>query len=174
MDRFLHLNLSFLRCRNHREVLAFCWFAGLLLGSFLSKTVCNAFALSIYAVDYSCPDFFSLNVLLQFPLFLSFIVVYFRKFWLLYFLAFLKSFLFSFTATGCIYAFGSAGWLAYGLIMFADLVALPSIWWFWLQAVCKNTKCILHSSIVATFSILLIGCFYYFTIAPFLENLILF
>lgn len=172
MDRFLRLNLSFLHCRNYRDLLAFVWCAGLLFGTLLS-TVAAIPEHVLSAAVFGKASFFTLLSVLLLPLVLSVLAVYFSKNWLLAPVAFCKSFFFSFVAAGFAATYGSAAWLICGLVMFADLMLLPLLWWFWLRAGIEDKMQVLYSGIAAGCGIVLIGCFDFYTVAPFLASLLL-
>lgn len=174
MDRFLCLNLSFFHCRNRRVLLAFTWLLGLGFGAVLSYSAGAMLTSVISAAISGQATFLSLLSVLLLPVFLSVFTVYFSQDWLLLLVAFLKSVLFSFVAVGFAVAYGKAGWLVCGLVMFADVMELPLLWWFWLQSAGKDRKCVLRSGLAVVFGIVLIACFDFYTVAPFLASLLLF
>lgn len=173
MDRFLRLNLPFLRCRNYRDVLALMWCAGLLLGISLSYSADAMLVPVVSAATSDEASFISLLSVLLLPFILSFLAGYLLKIWLLIPIVFIKSFLFSFVAAGFVVTYGSAAWLLCGLVMFADLLALPLLWWFWLQAGSEDKQWVLRSGVATGCGIILISCFDFYTVAPFLASLLL-
>lgn len=172
MGRFLRLNFSLPFCRNKREVLAFIWMAGILLGSAMSYFSGVARSCCVDVNAFCHPVFSSFLLTLILPLFLSVIAVYFVKFYVLLLVVLMKSFLFSFAAMWCICAFGNAGWLVCIFILFADVMAMPSLWWFWLQTVSADRETVLRACFVSGCSILLIASYYYSMVTPFFAGLI--
>lgn len=174
MDRFLRLNLSFFHFKTNFVVLGFAWTIGLILGGFLSLSVDTIVSSSMRAAATSSMSIIGFLSVLLLPLVLSAFVVCFSKNCFLVPIAFLKAILFSFVAVGVITSFGTAGWLVSCLLLFSDCLVLPLLWWFWLCSASAKRADVLRCGFLVCVCILLIGCFDYYTVAPFLASIILF
>lgn len=152
-------------------LLAVFWIAGMLTGLHISNTV-NAFDNSLMrAAVLSGVSMVGLLAVVLFPLILSAIAVYFSVPLFFFLLSFGKAFGFAFCSFRILTAFGSAGWLVRWLLLFSDTCMSVVLLWFWI----RNINGIGASSkkdlaVCAAFA-LLIGCFDYFVVSPFLRML---
>ena len=171
MDLFFRLNLSFLRCKPTRRVLASFWAAGLLLGALAAISADDLLASTMRTAVSGGMSISGLLSALLLPLLFSAFAVYVSKPLLLP-VVFLKAFLFAYTGAGILAAFGSAGWLIACLLMFSDALMLPLLWCFWLRSVSQPRRELLRSGAFCLAGAALIGCFDYCLVAPFLASLI--
>lgn len=172
MDRFLHLNLSFLRCRTLRTVLALLWIVGLLLGAVVSLSADTLLSSTMRSALHSGMSIFGLLAALLLPFLITALAVFISQPSLLLPVAFLKAFLFSFTGTGLLTAFGTSAWLLRCLLMFSDTLVLPLLWWLWLRLLSDDRNTALYSCLFAVAGTVLIGCFDFALVSPFLVSLI--
>ena len=171
MDRFLRLNMSFLSCKSLRIVLAIAWLCGLIFGA-LSALVCDGVSvISAYSAIKSTPSFWAMLAAMVLPVLISFVSAYFSQGLILLPVAFFKSFCFSFIWVGVLLAFCSSGWLIRCLLMFADFLSLPFLYFLWLRC-SENHLTQIYDGILAFCGVTFICLLEYSFIAPFLEQLI--
>ena len=172
MGRFLRLNLSHACCKSLRIALSILWISGLLFGiifSFSADTILLPAMLSALHGRLSIICFLSALLL---PLLITVFSVYISQPCLIFALVFLKAFLFAFVGFGVLNSFDSSAWLLQCLFMFSDSLILPIFWWLWLQSFSKDQLEFFRNSMFAALGVLLIGCFDYALIAPFLGALL--
>lgn len=172
MDRFLHLNFSFLRCRTLRPILAFVWICGLVSGAFISLSADEFLASTMHALIRSDMSISGLLAALFLPFLISFFAVYLSQNWLLLIVAFFKAFLFAYTGAGLILSFDAAGWLLCLLLLFGDVLTLPALWLLWLRCLHSSGRSAWCSSIPSVIVAGFAGIFEYCVVAPFLASLI--
>ena len=172
MARFLRLNLSIFGCRTSHVLLALFWTVGLLLGSFTSLSADTLLVPTMHTALHSGMSISGLLAALLLPLLITAFAVYIRQPLLLFPVAFVKAFLYSFTGTGLLTAFGSSAWLIRILLMFADSLSLPLLFWVWLRVLSDDQTMALRSIAITAALALMIGCFDYAFVAPFLASLI--
>ncbi len=167
MARFLHHIFSGLQRKAATVILAFCFLTGLLFGLLLFREAQFSVALMRGALDGTVSIVRLLSVILL-PFLFSAFAVYFSKPRALYLIAFLKAMTFAFVSAGVRLSFGSAGWLAQGLMMFSDCLTLPLLWLYWAQNVSAGRGFQLKELLSFAGCACLIGCLDYFIIVPFL------
>lgn len=173
MNRFLHWIPFVLPCKVPQRSLICAWFFGLAAGVGLSFLADDSFLSTMRAAASSHVSIIGLLSAILLPLLFSAFAVYISQPQLLLPVAFCKAFLFSYLAFGVTAAFGTAGWLVRGLLMFSDCLTLPLLWWFWLRCLRIPKEDATHCFFFACAAALLIGCVDYCTVSPFLANLIL-
>lgn len=172
MGSFLHLNWSVFCCRTLRSWLALIWCVGMLFGALASLTADISYSSTMHAALFGSLSISGLLAALLLPLLITAFAVYFSKpIWILP-LAFLKAFMFAFTATGLMVSFGSAGWLVRLLLMFSDTLVLPILWLVWLLSLESGSDAAFRYCLPAAAFIFLICCFDFTVVAPFLARLI--
>ena len=162
------------RCRLAEPLLAFSFFAGLLMGVTLFLGV-NAAQLSLMRGSGNG----SVSIVLLFvtnclPFLISAYAVYLSKAWLLFPVAFLRGCLFAFAAMGTGSCFGSAGWLFRPLFLFSDTLSLPVLYLFWLRHISGDHKFDFGEIVLYLAIVLLTGSIDYCLISPFLAPIISF
>ena len=172
VDRFLRLNLGVFNCRTSRVLLAIFWITGLLLGTLTSLLADDLLFSTMRMALCGGMSILGLLVALLLPLLITAFAVYISQPLLFLPLSFLKAFLFSFVGAGLLTAFGSSAWLLRILLMFADSLTLPLLWWVWLRVLSDEYSSPMRSTLVAAAFVALIGCFDYVYVAPFLALLI--
>ena len=172
MDRFLRLNLSYFGCRTSQALLAVSWLAGLLLGSLISLSADTLLVSTMRAALYGGMSIFGLLTSLLLPFMITAFAVYISQPLLIFGTAFMKAFLFSFTGLGLLSAFGSSAWLIRILLMFADSMILPLLWWVWIRILTDDRSRAARNLFCAAVFAAMIGYFDYAFIAPFLACLI--
>ena len=154
-------------------VLSLVFLAGLIYGTYLSLFV-DPSVFSLMRMSASCHvsivGFLSALLL---PVAFSAFAIYISCVPLLFLVAFLKAFVFSFLSSGFLLALGDSGWLLRILFMFSDLASLPLLCWLWMH-ICNNGRgSNLRCAVVVLFVICGIGYLDYYCVSPFLANLIL-
>lgn len=158
--------------RNSIRFLGLIWCAGLMIGCFISFDGGASFSSWMLAAEDLSVSIVSLFAVAFLPFLFSAFAVYCQQGWLIYFLAFFRSFSFGFCAAGIMCCFSSAGWLVVYLLFFTDFCLFPWLFAFWckcLTGVLTNMKpelCCLAAIIFLVVS--LDRCF----ITPFLASLI--
>ena len=172
MDAFFCPILPTTGCRRNRFFLACTWIFGLISGAvcsvhsgiFLTSLMRTAVHGSVSIVGLM-----SAGLL---PLLFSAAAVFISKIWLLIPVAFCKAFLYAYFAAGLMAAYGNAGWLVRILFMFSDYVMLPVLWWYWMSVLDGRDRLFYRKSAVACAAALMIGCFDFYIVSPFLASLL--
>lgn len=172
MDGFLRRNMTYVRCRKLRVILAILWIAGLMLGAYVASLINKVFSSSpLTVLEFNTP-ISGLIVSLLLPLFITVVAVCTSQKWLLYVLVCLKSFLFSYAWIGSSSVFNTSAWLLRALLMFGDSLSLVILWWMWLKIDFENRAAAFFGCIPVTICLLLIAYFDYALVVPFLARLI--
>ena len=153
-------------------ILACVWICGLLSGTFLSLSAGDTLFSTMRAAVYCGMSISGLLCVLFLPLLFTVLAVYISRPLLLLPVAFLKAFLFSFSGTGIFTALHVSGWLFWCFLMFSDILTLPFLWLVWLDSLSDDHKAVFGRCMLSMFAALLIGCFDYAFVAPFLARLI--
>ena len=172
MVGFFRFQLSFFQCRTARTQLAAFWLLGLLSGSLIALSAGTLLAPTMRSAVSCGMSIFGLLAALLLPLLFTAMAVYISQPALLFPVVFFKGFLFSFTGSGVLAAFGASGWLIRVLLMFSDLLVLPLLWWIWLRSFSNERNDALRCSTMAAVIAAVIGCFDYAFVAPFLAGLL--
>lgn len=173
MARFLHHDFSCARRKHCGWFLASLWILGLSSGIWAYASAGDSVTSLMRGTVSGAVSIVSLLCVTGLPFLLSAFAVFISCPWLIFPLAFLKGVLFSFTAMGIIVTFGSAGWLIRQLLCFADVAAMPLLYWFWL--LCFRTgEWFGGMQLMLTAALLfLLGSIDYCLISPYLANLII-
>ena len=172
MSRFLSFHLSPKGCKESGFFLSFSWFAGLISGILLSFLCSNDTLKTFILAASEQPVTIHLLSVLLLPLLFSAAAVYTRNLWFLFLIAFLKAFLFSFTAASVSSLSSSGGWLIQMLLMFSDSLMLPVFWWYWHACLQQYGRPFMSRTAAVIFIASLICITDCFAIAPFLGNLL--
>ena len=117
-------------CRKYAvPALACSWISGLISGNLAGGGV--SFDLSALVSAFQNETSISLFAVMLFPIVASVLVMYMGQPWLLFVIAFGKSFSFAYVSRIFLDCFGPAGWLIQLLVMFSDCLNLPILWWLW-------------------------------------------
>ena len=146
---------------------------GHVLGILLSGSAGTFFLSSMRTVVSSRVSIVSLLSSAVLPFLFSAFAVWLAQPMLLIPIAFWKAFLFSYLGYGLFSAWGSAGWLIAGLVMFGKICAMPLLCWYWLRYVCGRrfevpVFCLILGALTC------IGMVEYYLIVPFLGSIITF
>lgn len=174
MDRFFDLNLSFFRAKARYFILAFAWISGLLLGAVFSASASAELSSVMLAAAHTGVSIYGLLAVRLLPFLLSALSIYFSQPILLYAVAFLKAFLYSYMGTGLFMACCSAGWILFSLLMFSDTIMLPILWLSWLRYIPGQRSASYRCHAICAFFAVAVGCIDYTYIAPYLAHLISF
>ena len=172
MDRFLHPIFRPSCCRNFTFTLALSWIIGLLNGLLFSLSADTLLSSTMRIAINGGMSISGLLTALLLPFLFSAFAVFISQLWLLIPIAFVKAFLFSFTGLGVLLTFGSAGWLICLLFMFAESLAMPILWWYWLRVSGDSGRTVFHNCFPAVLCVGLVGCIDQWIVAPFLACLI--
>ena len=161
-------------CRNMQWIPSLLWMCGLLSGTLLFCYADNSLVSTMRAVAESGMSISGLLCVLFFPLLITAFAAYFSQPFLLFPVIFLKALFFSFVGTGFLTSFQSCGWLVCFFLMFSDFLGMPLLWIVWIRCFHESRRKILRSCYFTAVAFLLIGCFDYAFVAPFLARLIFF
>ena len=172
MGRFFRLNPVLLSEACARRILAIIWLCGLLFGTLFSLLNGASNHEVIRSVLHSRVSFFGLFSALILPLLITALFVYLSKPHFIFLLVFLKAFAFASIGSGFLYTFNSSSWLIRCFAMFSDILILPILWYFWLQAFTYQRDVVLRlipAPGIAILSVCYIDCF---CVTPFWTNLL--
>lgn len=172
MDTFFCPILPTTGCRRKRFFLACTWILGLMAGSACSVHSGTLLTSLMRTAASSRVSIVGLMSAVLLPLLFSAAAVYISNIWLLIPIAFSKAFLFAYFAAGLTLSFGSAGWLIRFLFMFSDCMILPLLWWYWICFIDGRNRLFYRDTAVALAVAVMIGCFDYCTVSPFLASLL--
>ena len=159
-------------CRGAAIILACLFLSGLLAGAFLCRDAWNELPFEISALASGSSLFGLLTVLLT-PYLFSAMAVFLNRPVLLFPLVFWKAFFFAFVLSGLALSGGSAGWLVAGLAMFAVILSMPVLCWYWLCHI-GGGSFDLREFLVGAGFLLAIGLVDFWVISPFLSNILTF
>ena len=172
MVRFFPVSI-FANRRNFRHsVLLFSWLTGLIAGS-LSACYSDHSFLSLMHLAPACRvSIVGLLTALLLPFLCSAFAVYISKqHWLLPIISFLKALALSRIGAGVLIAYRSAGWLICSLFLFSDILLSPILFYYWYHSI-DRIRPSAGVSVFCFVSALVIGCFDFRFISPFLVNLL--
>lgn len=168
MGRFLNFKLPRRSRKKTWLVLALIWCLGLVPGLAVGIKAGEPFWCVLREAPYGVASVMGLIGAMMFPMVLSALVLWLEQTWCLYLLAFAKAFLLACTGAGIVMAYGSAGWLVRMLLMFSDCCAAPLLLLFWASQLMGD-----HHRWIGTIpATLLVGCFDYYMVSPFLAALL--
>jgi len=169
--------VRFFRChflppsrRVNVTVLAFALLLGFLFGS-----LCSGFAeshlYSLMRMGAGSPvSIVCLLPVLLLPFLCSALAAYFGLVWLIFPIAFLKAFFFSYLIGHILVLFPNSGSLFAGLFFCADVLSMPVLCWFWLR--CTSSGLEKRIWIPVFLTVLGIGFFDCHIVSPFLVSLL--
>ena len=172
MDNHSFFHSLNLRCKEPVFALACAFLAGLIGGLLLSASAGITPDHAALAATNGRITAIGLLSVIGLPLCFSAFAVYISRSRLVIPIAFCKAFLFSYTGSSILVAFGSAGWLIFLLLMFSDILMLPALWWYWKLALEGRAKASLTGLVPVSVAGILIGSLDYHVIGPFLANLL--
>lgn len=152
-------------------LLAFSWIAGMFFG--LNESVPDtAVTVSLmHTVVRSSVSIVGLIAVLVFPLIISALAVFLSAPLVFLPLAFFKAFGYTVCSILIVSAFGSAGWLIRGLLLFSDTCMSIALLWFWFRNIEGKRLSSKKDLAVCAIFALLVGCIDYFVVSPFLGML---
>lgn len=146
--------------------LGLSWFSGLLLGVIASMQRADSTVPLMRSVLVERSSIVSLFAVLTFPFLLSALLVWISKPLLLVPVAFLKAFIFGFTAFTVSSAFGDAGWLSRWLLLFSDSCCVAVLLWFWFRNVTGKRRTFKTDVAISLVVTVLVGCIDYYAVSP--------
>ena len=108
--------------------LSLVWLCGLAMGLIFHCIIGSVFASLMSGILSESVSIVGLVCVIILPFLLSAFAVYIDLRWLLYPICFGKTMLVSLIASSVWVQFGSAGWLAWLLTMFSDMISLPLLY----------------------------------------------
>ena len=157
--------------RVHVTVLALVLLSGYLTGGICSLVAdSSVFQLMRMGATAHVPMASSLPVLLL-PLFISSVAVYTGLVWLVFPIALVKAFLFSYLCCTGLVLFPSSGFLFVLLFLCTDFLSMPVLCWLWCRYVCGSKA---EPKVVNPVMLLVagIGIFDHQVVSPFLAGLL--
>lgn len=171
MARFLHHRISFARRSTPYLILASVWMIGLSSGIWAYVSSGTALVSLMRSTLQGAVSIVRVLCMTSLPFLFSAFAVFLSCPWLIFPVALVKGFSFSFAAMGLMHAFGSAGWLIRLLSCFADVVTIPLLYWFWCSCFRLEDRLLGHRCVLAASLLLLAGSIDSCLIAPFLAGL---
>ena len=108
------------------------------------------------------------------PLLITCVACWLSKSLLIYPVAFIKAFTYSFCSMGIALIFGDAGWLVRLLILFPDFCTVCVLIWFWIRRLTNSEVSFGNDLIVSLLAIFIICIIYFFSVLPILSHLAIF
>lgn len=159
---------NFLKNIHVRSRLALCavWIGGLILGTYLLQFSSIVSLMRMVFFDRSSIVILLLTCCL--PFLISFILHKLLGFYAILPFVFLKACAFICTVGGITLAYNDGGWLVSFLLLFSDWVLIVPLLWFWSRGaatLCADRRALTICLIVAV----IVGCFDYFIVSPFVR-----
>ena len=152
-------------------VLAFVLLMGFLLGGFCSGFADPSFFQLMRTAAMTRVSIVYLIPVLLLPMIFSALAVYIGRIWLLFPLAFLKAFLFSYLSSGIRVFYPDSGRLFGLLLMWTDYLTMPVLCWFWFRCI-ADQRLNVHFAAGILLLVLGIGFFDFRVVSPFLVSLL--
>ena len=151
-------------------VLAITWILGLLASVYLLfKT---SFTSLMCSVLFTRISIIGLFVSLVLPLLLSYILLRCLHFYCILPFVFFKAFSFMCSYGSVMIAFGNAGWLVSGMLLFSDSFLVVLLLQLWLHTASGQLYSPLIFARSYVLALLVIGCFDYFAVSPYVSILL--
>ena len=153
-------------------VLACFWLGGIVSGIALAqngKPVIFPLMCRTWFSPVSIVCFFGVLLL---PFLFSAFAVFISEPWLLFLVALVKGYSFSYVSFGMLLTHPCDGWLLRQLFMFSDLLCLPFLFWYWQNSLSWQRGFPLRRTLWALFVPVLIGSLDVCFVTPFLAVLI--
>ena len=160
---------SFPRLRSY--ILAMLWPFGFLAGCLFYLSARSIFSPLMCGAVIGSVSIVSLLFCTLFPFLISAFAVFLSCPWLLILVGFCKSFLFGFLSLGLVLAFGGGGWFLRFLVLSADILTFPLLFWYLHRNLLTISKSFLEESALVISLALLMGIANYVYILPFLADL---
>lgn len=147
------------------------WAISSVLGVFFAYSTRNEL---IPMIRYSVTQPVSLSgtlVVGVLPLFIGFMAVLCSEHWLLPVIGAWKAFAFSYSACGISLAYGAAGWLIRGLLLFSDALLIPALCVFCIRYGSGNRAQLKLEWYAWLLLVAVVGCLDYLVVSPFLVSL---
>lgn len=146
------------------------WMLGLLSGFYFVRV--TSLASLVYSFFNMRISILGLLILLVFPLLLSYIISTINHFRFILPIIFLKAFSFMY-CYGCIsFAYGSAGWLVAGMVLLSDGFLVICLIQFWFHLAFNQVYSLRRFLASYVVPLLLIGCFDYYVVSPYVRILL--
>lgn len=146
------------------------WLLGLVAGvCFINWT---SFSSLMYSVHYPRISILGLIISLAIPFVISYILLRFLNFYFILPIIFIKAFSFIFGYGAIMIAYGNAGWLVSGMLLFSDFSVVVLLLFIWYSSAtgqcCNPRKRVILYILIPT----LIGCYDYFVVSPYVAMLL--
>ncbi len=155
--------------------LACLWCAGLMTGFSVACCAGSSFDSLMHAVLFAPVSFVGLLGGLMLPFLISYLCFRLSGQRLIYAVSFFRAVRFGFCAACMMTCCGSAGWLVTGLLLSADFVMLPLLWWYWMEHFEADSQCHLRRDLaVCLAAAVLSGLIQVMWISPFFTKIMTF
>ena len=151
-------------------LVALAWILGLLSGAYILER--SSFVSVLCSAHFPKASIAYCILSLIFPLLLSYILSNYSHFYCLLSVVFLKALSFMCCYGGLMLIFGNAGWLVSGIIFISDFVLVFMLLVQWFNNAVGIKYNIGKSLILNVFLPILIGCYDYYVVSPFVAMLL--
>ena len=171
MAQYFHREQPNLRKHRSSSFLGLVWAFGFAAGVIVHCILGPVFSPWMRGIFTKPVSIVSLLSVTCFPYLFSAFAVYIGHRWLLYPICFGRAAVFSLISSGVWAEFGSAGWLAWLLIMFSDLFSLPLLYRYSIRNISGFRSFSMSEFLFIGSCFIFIGSFEYCCISPFLAML---
>ena len=171
MVQYFHREQINRRQRRFPLLLGLVWASGFATGGFIHCVFGSVFFPWMRGIIFLPVSIVGLFCAACFPFLFSVFAVYLGLRWLLYPVCFGKALIFSLISSALWVHFGTAGWLAWLLIMFNDVISLPLLYRYWLRYISGLRPFSIVDVLLTVSCLLIIGSVDYYCISPFLATL---
>ena len=151
-------------------LLASAWIFGLLAGVFLVNQTSAIFPMC--SVVFLRISVVGLITSMAMPLLISYILLRLFRFCYILPLVFIKALTFIVCYYSVTVAFGNAGWLIRGMIFFSDSTVVCILILQWFHAAVGEEYSVSANVILYIIAPIIVGCFDYFVVSPYLAMLL--
>ena len=152
-------------------LLCLFWTAGLVSGVLLFSGYSHLFLPLMRGIFQKSVSIVCLYWVLFLPFLLSAFAVFIDRQLLIYPICFLKALTFILISGSVQAAFGSAGWLAWRLLMFCDIFSIPFLFLYWIRYISGIRRFSIVEFFSVTSILFLLGSIDYCCISPLLAML---
>ena len=159
------------RCHSCKMILAFLWGIGFVCGCTCAAST-DIFVSLMRACCVAGVSIVGLFFVPFLPFLISAAAVYYSAPLIVYLTGLWKSFLFGFCICAVWFCFSGGGWLVSLLLLFTDVLTVPTLFWFQCHAVINPGKTTFKCGILAILWFAAVSAVDYFWIVPLLRDII--
>ena len=159
------------RHRTHGIILAFSWIVGLFLGCLVGSVSNECLSRTVALTASNSRLLAVLFARLSVPVVVAFLAFVSKEKWI-YFICFLRMFVFGHSVLLLRAAFGSASWLVVSVFMLPSALLLVPTFWFCLRRVTFGMTSFMKDAVCVLTVVIGVSVFDFFVIAPFLGTVI--